>query len=57
MSALRYKKWIKKNGIAYSMIVESCEGHAGALVIILGRRESDNAKELFDALMKKYGRT
>ena len=42
------EKWDKKNGIAYSMLVESCEGHAGAMVIILGRRGNDNAKRKVD---------
>ena len=48
------EKWVKKNAIAYSAIVESCGEHAGAMVVILGRQGNDNAKELFDALMRKY---
>ena len=48
------EKWLKKNAIAYSAIVESCGEHAGAMVVILGRQGNDNAKELFDALMRKY---
>ena len=55
-----YLKWVKqgiylkKNAIAYSAIVESCGEHAGAMVVILGRQGNDNAKELFEALMRKY---
>ena len=43
------EKWDKKNGIAYSMIVESCEGHPGAWIIVMGRRGNDNARQLFEA--------
>ena len=48
------ERWVKKNGIAYSLLVESCEGHPGALIIIMASRGHDNAKELFEALLRKY---
>ena len=47
-------KWTRKNGIAYSAIVEGCEGHNGAMLVVMQRKSSDNAKELYDALMKKF---
>ena len=47
-------KWTRKNGIAYSAIVEGCEGHNGAMLVVMQRKASDNAKELYDALMKKF---
>ena len=50
----RQDKWTRKNCIAYSAIVEGCEGHNGAMLVVMQRKASDNAKEFYDALLKKY---
>ena len=42
----RQNKWTRKNGIAYSAIVEGCEGHNGAMLVVMQRKANDNAKEL-----------
>ena len=44
-------KWTRKNGIAYSAIVEECEGHTGAMLVVMQRKASDNAKEMYDVLL------
>ena len=44
-------KWTWKNDIAYSAIVQGCEGHNGAMLVVMQRKASDNAKELYDALL------
>ena len=46
--------WKKKNGVAYSAIVEGCEGHNGAMLVVMERAGNDCAKGLYDALMKKF---
>ena len=42
----RQNKWTRKNGIAYSAIMEGCEGHNGAMLVVMQRKANDNAKEL-----------
>ena len=41
-------KWTRKNGIAYSAIVERCEGHNGAMLAVMQR------KAVVRALLKKF---
>ena len=50
----RQDKWTRKNGITYSAIVERCEGHNDTMLVVTQRKASDNAKELYDALLKKF---
>ena len=50
----RHDHWSKKNGIAYSAIVEGCEGHNGAMLVVMERAGDDSAKGLYEALLKKF---
>ena len=50
----RQDKWTRKNGIPYSAIVEGCEGHNGTMLVVMQRKASDNAKELYEGLLKKF---
>ena len=36
----RHNKWVRKNGIEYSAIVEGCEGHHGAMLVVMQRKKS-----------------
>ena len=40
--------------IAYSAIVEGIEGHDGTVLVVMQRKGNDNAKELYEVLLKKF---
>jgi hypothetical protein len=48
-----YRMWQKRNDIAYSSIVESCQHNPTAMLLIL-ETQSTNAKTLWQAIVKKF---
>jgi hypothetical protein len=48
-----YRMWVKRNDIAYSSIVESCQNNPTAMLLIL-ELGTTSAKELWEQIVKKF---